>query len=372
MQESSERFQKVVMTGGHAGTTALAVIQEIVKRKKKWNIHWIGPQKAHEGKEALTIEAKVFPQYNVTFHPIIAGKLQKKWTRYTLISLLKVPFGFFHALFLLAFIRPQVVMSFGGYASVPVVFCAWLFRIPVILQEQITGLGFANRLALPFANVVALSREEGLLSAKGKGVVLGNPVNPLIASLKNKQKKHSPPTLFIFTGSRGSVQINNAIYEILPKLLKSFKIYHLTGDLDKNKFEKVRNSLTPEDKKRYEVFGFIDPSDVHIFYDKSDILIGRAGANTVSEIMVCGIPSILIPLTWTNYQEQVLNAKAAEKRNIATVLENESLTGQKLMDAILDINKNWMKMIKEAEKDLAILDRNSASRCVDLIEETIV
>lgn len=361
----------LVMTGGHAGTTAMAVVKEARKTGQDWNIHWIGPKRSVEGKRVLTIEARAMPELGVEFHSLTAGKLQRSWSRHTIPALFKVPFGFLHAFFILLKIRPDLIVSFGGYAAVPVVVAAYLLNIPVVLHEQITGLGFANRISLPFAKKVALSRKEGLERAGDKGVVIGNPISQEIAGLGRKNKMHTPPSIFVFAGSRGSQSINSAVHEILPRLLKSFKVYHHTGDLDYQKFKKIKSKLGAKDKKNYEIHKFIKPNQVSEYYDKSDVLIGRAGANTVSEAMASGIPSILIPLTWTNYREQILNAEAARKRGIAVIIDQDSLTGDKLYKTILEIQKNWKDMAKRHKRDLAHMDIDASSKLVKLISEVM-
>jgi len=362
---------KIVLTGGHAGTTALSIVHEITKRKLAWDLYWIGSRKAHEGSDAPTLESRTLPNYGVEFISIRAGKLQRRWSKHTIPSLIKVPLGFIDAYRVLKRLKPQIVVSFGGYSSFPVVVCAWLLKIPVLLQEQITGLGFANRLSLPFAKKVALAREEGLGPSKGKGIVLGNPISPEIARLIPKSKMNSVPTLFVFAGSRGSQSINEMIKVLLPKLLDHFRVIHHTGDLDFNPFSQLHKTLKPSHRKKYFPYKFIETSDVPLFYQKSDILIGRAGANTISEIMVVGIPSIVIPLTWTNYQEQILNAKAAQKRNFVRVLDQDTLTPDKLYKTIQEIESKWSTLVHSQVRDLAELDKSASSKIVDLIEEMI-
>src|SRR3990172_9724478 len=136
---------RIVLTGGHAATTALSVVEEIEVHHPDWEIHWIGVQRAFEGKKIPTLEANIFSsKLNVKVHHIIAGRLQKKFTRWTLYSLLKLPLGFFYSLKLLLKIKPAVVLSFGGFAAYPVVVVTWLMRVPVIIHDQSTVAGRAN------------------------------------------------------------------------------------------------------------------------------------------------------------------------------------------------------------------------------------
>src|SRR3990172_6714258 len=119
--EQTNGKTKIVLTGGHAGTTAISVVEELVKEsgRYRWEIHWIGASSAVEGKKVATLEKRVLPRMGVSFHSILTGRLQKKWTVHTLPSILKIPLGFFHAVFLLLKIRPKIILSFGGFAALP-------------------------------------------------------------------------------------------------------------------------------------------------------------------------------------------------------------------------------------------------------------
>lgn len=355
-----EKSHTVLFTGGHAGTTAIAVIAELLKESPNLSLHWVGSKRAIEGKNALTLEARVLPDLGVKFHTIIAGKLQRKWSRHTLLSILKIPVGFIHAFHLLNRIKPKLTVSFGGYSALPVVVASFILRIPVILQEQITGLGLANRLSLPFVTKVLLSRKEGLDIAGNKGLVLGNPVNSGFTKIRAKLKIGTPPTIFIFAGSRGSQTINNVVLELLPMLLKKYKLIHQTGELDYERVVEIKANLTNDLRNRYEVFAFIDPSKVPSIYDKSDILIGRSGANTVSEIMVSGIPSILIPFPYTNFKDQEVNAKAVKQRGLAYILDQNELSSETLLKALESVESNWNYMTTKYKKDLKMLDSSAS------------
>ena len=151
---------RIVLTGGHAGTTAFATVEEIVKRKKAWELFWIGPKSAVEGKNIPTAASLILPQYGVYHHPIIAGRITKKWTRWSLPSLFKIPIDFIQALILLIKIKPKVILSFGGYVAFPVVVTGWLLGIPVIIHAQTVVVGLANRFLAFFARKIAVARGE--------------------------------------------------------------------------------------------------------------------------------------------------------------------------------------------------------------------
>lgn len=364
-----QKLQKVrlLMTGGHAGGSAYAVVDEIIHRKLAWELHWVGPRYAVEGSKVLTLEAKTMGTRGVHFHGIVAGKLQKRFTRHTIPSLLKLPLGFLHAVTLVRQIKPTVVLSFGGYAAVPVVVAAWLIGLPVILHEQITGLGLANRLSTPFARKVLLARDEGLPFVNhSRKEVVGNPIRRSIFKVTPKSKIGTPPHIFVFTGSRASQTINDVLFEILPDLLTRYRVDHLTGNFDYEKFVDFKKRLPAKLAESYQPLSFIDPDEVYKYYAKSDIVLARAGANTIAELMLVKRPAVLIPFPFINFDEQMMNAEAAKRFGLARVLPQSELTPGRLVREIAKLTANWQQIVDKV-KDKQSPDVDAASRVVDAV-----
>lgn len=353
--------KKIVLTGGHAATTAIATIEELIRRDTGNNleIYWIGAERAVEGCDAKTLEAEVLPKMGVYFKPIPAGRIQRRFTLYTIPSILKIPFGFISAFILLLKIKPNVILSFGGFASYPVVFCGWLLGIPVILHEQTSRIGRANKFSLPFAKKIAISRESTKEFIKGNEWVLtGNPVMSQIMQVEPKTSLPEKPTLFIMGGSRGSQTINENIKPIIGQLVKSFSVIHQTGPLDFEEFKKL-------EKDGYQVFDRIDPMSLDNVYREADLMITRAGANTVSEILIIGRPTILIPIPWSYMNEQYENAKYLESIGLGQIIEQDKLTPEILLEKIIDLKNNWAKIEKKVDSP----DRNAAEKLVSLLED---
>lgn len=364
--------KRIVLTGGHAATTALAVIEEIHKEHKNWDIYWIGPKRAMEGKEIETSAARVLPNMGVHYYPIVAGRLQMKWTLYTIPSLVRVPIGFLQSLHLLIKIKPNVIISFGGYAAFPVVFIGWVLRIPVIIHAQTVVVGLSNRLSFPFAKKIAIARKESLsFIPSPKVIVTGNPVMSSVKSVGIKKEKGNPPTLYITGGSTGSQVINSTVDKILEKLLVDFYIIHQTGELDFDSFVKRKETLPQNLSMRYEVVDFIEPNDIWKIYKKADILISRAGANTISEILITGRPSILIPHPKVTFDEQNKNANLAQKSGLVVVLKQDNLTKGALLEAIYYVSKNWNRMVADYDKTYSKLDAAASMKLVSLIDNEI-
>ncbi len=362
---------EIVLTGGHAGTTALAVVKEIKRRHPSWKICWIGPKMAIEGKSIPTLESRVFPLEGVEFKPIFTGRIQRKFTFWTIPSLLKIPFGFAHALTLLIKIKPKVILSFGGYAAFPVVVTGALLGVPVIIHEQTMAVGRANKYSAPFAKKIALARAESLnFFPRGKCVVVGNPILPEIEKILPKSEISDPPQILVTGGSRGSTTINSLIGEILDSLLAKYKLIHHTGEIDFPKFEKKRSELADAAKEGYEVYSHIPVKDMPKILGKADILVARAGANTVSEAVAAKKPSILIPLPFSYLDEQTKNADFAQKFGLARVLAQEGVTGQKLLKEIDETVENWQAILSQVKTKVSP-DIGASGRLVSLIEEYI-
>jgi len=361
----------IVLTGGHAATTAISVVQEIARRKLGWKVYWIGAEAAVEGKRVSTLESEIFPSLGVDFHTIKAGRLQRKFSLWTIPSLIKIPLGFLQAFALLIRIRPKLVLSFGAYSAFPVVVSAYLLGIPVVVHEQTVAAGRANRASGFFAKKIALARKESEeFFPRQKSVVVGNPILTQIAGISPKKAMGNPPTLLITCGSRGSQIINEAVDEILERILPSYFVIHQTGPIDYQLFAKRKKLLAESLSKNYEIVSRINPMKMAQIYRRADIVIARAGANTVSEIAVVKRPSILIPIPWSYLNEQAKNAAAAERIGIAKVLEQDNLTPNSLLETLEEVKNNWKRMVNSVLNKKSA-DSDAAKKLVELVEETL-
>ncbi len=358
------RKNNILLTGGHAATTAIATIEAIRKNEKlkDFQIVWIGSKLAREGSKVQTLESKILPSMGVSTYSINAGKIQTKFTVYTIISLLKIPVGFIESFFLLNKIKPRIVLSFGGYASFPVVFWSWVFRIPIILHEQTVAAGRATLASTFFATKITLARAESLnLFPREKTEVVGNPIRESILRINPKEKIGNPPVILVMGGSRGSNFINELIHEIKNELLKKFNIIHITGEEEYKLFN---------EEKGYKVISSASPSEMSEWYKAADIIISRSGANSVSEIIYIKRPAILIPLPKTFMNEQFKNAKYAEELGIAKVLTEVESTPKRVVEEVNEIYKNWDLIVKSV-KDKKSSDINASAKLVEILTDYI-
>lgn len=362
---------KILLTGGHAGATVYATIQQIIKSEKNWKIFFIGGRSSLEGKKVKPLHLVSFKDTNVKYFSLFTGRLQRKLTIWTVPSFMKIPFGFIHAFSLVTKIDPDVVLSFGGYVAYPVVFVSWLMRKPIVIHEQTAVAGRANIYSSIFAKKIALARKQSIkYFKKDKCIVVGNPISFGVKSIKAKSKIGSPPTILISGGASGSVSINNLVDAILERLLDKYKVIHQTGELQEGKFLKRKEKLNDNLKKNYEVYGVVPSAVWSEVLKRSDIIISRSGANIVSEIVAVKRPAILIPLPFSYQDEQRKNALFASKYHIAKVLEQEGLTEGRLLSAIERARENWADIVRKAG-DKPSPDRDASYKLVNVVKNIL-
>lgn len=300
MHKPKKEVVKVLLTGGHAATTALAVVQEIKHQRLPWNLHWVGTKSAFSGLKSQTFEMKILPEYSVAVHQIVSGKIIKQPSLNSIGAFLKIPIGFIHAFGLIRKLKPTVTLSFGGSVALSVVVASWLMGIPVIVQEQVRGIGWANKLSAYFAKKVAISFEETKRFVDSKKVVFaGSPLTRQTLALSEKTKKHTPTRILVTGGSRGAQNVNTIVFDSLERLLPNFEVKHLTGELDYTKGQEVLKKLPSDISKNYQVYEVASPDAMSELYDWADILVGRSGANTVAETLYLHLPAVFIPIPWS-------------------------------------------------------------------------
>lgn len=351
-------MKKIVMTGGGTAghvTPNIALFDSL--QKDGYEIHYIG---SYEGIEKGLIEDKKIPYYGIS-----SGKFRRYRSWKNLTDPFRVLHGFFQARRLLGRIRPNVVFSKGGFVSVPVVMAAKTRHIPVIIHESDLTPGLANKLAMPSATKVCCNFPETLpYLPKEKAVLTGSPIRQeLLHGNKQAAKDFCGftddlPILMVMGGSIGSVYINNAIRGCIDILLTKYQIIHLCGKGN------IDESL--KDKKGYAQFEYISENLPDLFA-AADLVVARAGANSICELLALHKPNILIPLSRNASRgDQILNANSFAKQGFSAVLEEEEVTSEKLMATIDDVMAHRSKYI-DAMKNSGQM--NAIETIMGLIEE---
>ena len=336
-------MKRIVLTGGGTAghvTPNLALIPSLLS--EGWDVHYIGTA---DGIERRLVEA--IP--GVTYHSVSTGKLRRYFDWKNLTDPFKVAAGAGQSLMLLRRLRPNLVFAKGGFVSVPVVYGAAALRIPVLLHESDMTPGLANKLAIPFAKKLLCTFPEAAKLAGEKGLYAGTPLRPeLFQGSREKGLKlfgfrDDRPVLMVVGGSSGAQSINRALRQALPGLTTGFQVLHLcgAGNLEGN-LEGTINYCQRE---------YLNEEMPHA-YAAADVLISRAGSNTLSEILALRKPSLLIPYPKTASRgDQILNAQSFEARGLAKVLYQEDMTPDALRARVVEVYKNRGGLIDAMEKE---------------------
>jgi len=353
---------KVVFSGG--GTLGpvvplLALSQMIKEKYPEAEFVWIGTK--------LGPEKELIEKNNIEFISITSGKFRRYFSLLNLIDVVKIKLAFFESLFLLKKIKPDVLITSGGFVSVPVHWAGWFLRIPSWVHQQDIRPGLANKLMAPLARVVTVTLGENLKRFNKKKVIwLGNFVRKEIKTEdKNKSLemfglKKELPVVFAMGGGTGSLKINQVIIEASNHLNDVCQILHLTGpNRDETMAQKAEKLLS-----NYHQYKFFT-SEMAGAYEASDIVISRGGFGSITELAHLSKTVIFIPKA--GHQED--NIKYLEKNNACLILDERITDGNKLSAVIKELlsdkNKREMmganlhKLVKiaKAEEVLEIFDR---------------
>ena len=318
--------KRIVLTGG--GTAGhviphLALLPYLQARQ--WQVTYIG--------SAHGIEKQLADAAGVPFRAIASGKLRRYFSFRNVSDMFKVCFGIWQALWLLLFIRPRLVFSKGGYVSVPVVIAAALLRIRIVTHESDLSPGLATRIIARFATEVWTAFDETQVKAR-KVQWVGIPIRDELRKgdvVRGRQMcgfKEGRRTLLIMGGSLGSQRINNVVATIAAELVSDYQVIHIIGAGN-------QPSLS---HSRYRVFPFVNKDFTHLL-SLADMVISRAGANSIFEFLVLCKPMLLIPLDAGSRGDQIENAACFARKGFAHVLAEKDLSGAKLLTAIADLEK---------------------------------
>lgn len=355
-------MKKIVLTGGGtAGHVTPNIALMPALKEAGYEITYIGSKK---GMEKGLIEATGTKYYGIS-----SGKLRRYFDWKNFSDPFRVMNGFFEAKRILRKIKPDVIFSKGGFVSVPVVLAAKVLHIPAVIHESDMTPGLANRIALRGATTVCCNFPETVEKIQGnRAIWTGTPIRQeLFSGDANRglsfcgfESANDKPVLLIIGGSQGSVFINNAVRGSLDELLKDFRIIHLCGkgNLD----ESLKN------REGYAQYEFIS-KELPDLFAAADIIISRAGANAIFELLALKKPNILIPLGLNASRgDQILNARSFEKQGFSKVLEEESVTAELLTDTVRKVYADRDQYILAME---ASPSGDSIAKIVNILNENI-
>lgn len=325
-------MKKIVLTGGGTAghvTPNIALIPAL--RQAGYEIAYVG---SYDG-----IEKKLIADFGIPYTGISTGKFRRYLDVKNLTDPFRVIKGFSEAKKYLKEYRPDVVFSKGGFVSVPVVRAAAALKIPCIIHESDMTPGLANKLCFPVAEKVCCNFPETMeMLPEGKAVLTGSPIRSelaqgnKIAGLDMCGFTANRPVIMVIGGSLGAANVNKAVREALPRLLEDFQVVHLCGK------DKIDNLLltTPG----YKQFEYIK-AELKDLFAMADLVISRAGANAICELLALKKPNILIPLPAASSRgDQLLNARSFESQGFSIVINEDDLTTELLVDKVHELFSN--------------------------------
>ncbi|MBE5838273.1 undecaprenyldiphospho-muramoylpentapeptide beta-N-acetylglucosaminyltransferase [Butyrivibrio sp.] len=353
-------MKKIVLTGGGSAghvTPNIALIPAL--KKAGYEIYYIG---SYNG-----IEKKLIEDYNIPYFGIATGKLRRYFDPKNFTDPFRVLKGFTEAVKLLKRIKPDVVFSKGGFVSVPVVRAAGALKIPYLVHESDMTPGLANKLSMSGAKKICCNFPETMrLLPADKAVLTGTPIREELG-LGDKEvgKKlcgfeDDKPVLMVIGGSLGAQSVNETVRYALPRLLPYFNVVHICG---KEKMDNLK--LTVPGYKQFEYV----KNELKDIFAMADIVVSRAGANSICELLALKKPNILIPLsTKSSRGDQMLNARSFEQQGFSLVIDNDDLDEDILVETIEDLYKNREKFIENMNKSNL---HSATNTIVKLIDEQI-
>lgn len=348
---------RIVLTGGGTAghvTPHLSLIPRL--REMGYDIHYIGTENG--------IERQMIAKFpDITYHAVKSGKLRRYFSLQNFTDPFRVIYGAFQSVGLMRSLKPDVCFSKGGFVSVPVVFGAWLCGVPAVCHESDLTPGLANRICAKFATRVAATFPECAEALGSKGVLTGTPLRPELfrgsraAGLALAGFDGQKPVLLMTGGSLGAQSVNKCLREALPELLTRFDVLHLCGrgNLDEG--------LSLKGYCQKEFLSEEMPDALAV----ADVVLSRAGSNTLSELLALHKPMLLVPYPLgASRGDQIENAKSYARQGLARVLMQEDMTPRTMTDALFKLLDERAAMLKALE-DYPVKDGTDA--VLKLIQE---
>ena len=351
-------MKKIVLTGGGTAGHVTPNIALLPKLKEAgYEIYYIG---SYDG-----IEKKLIEEFNIPYFGISSGKLRRYFDIKNFTDPFKVLKGYSEAAKLMKKIKPDVVFSKGGFVTVPVVIAAHRKKIPTISHESDMTPGLANKLCIPSATKICCNFPETISHLpEGKANLTGSPIRAeLLSGNKDEARKFcgfsdDKPVVLIIGGSLGAAAVNDAVRKILPQLLPKYNVIHLCG---KGKLDESLKGTAG-----YVQYEYIKKELADLFA-LADVVISRAGANAICELLALKKPNILIPLpAAASRGDQILNANSFKKQGFSEVIDEEKITDDLLLETINNVYNNRSKYVEAMEKSP---QQNGVEAVISLIKE---
>ncbi len=330
----------------------LAIFEELKTRQPDAEFLWLATRNGSE--------RELVASYGMRTQEIFSGKFRRYFSVKNIFDPLLVALGFVQSFFIILKFKPHVVLSAGGFVSVPVAWAAWLLRKPVMIHQQDVEPGLANKLMAPVATVITTAFASSALAFPSKKTtVVGNPVRASIthgsgdAGLKFLGFDSSLPVVLVMGGGTGAQSLNDLVVDSLEQLVAFCQVVHLTG----GKLNRIA------EHRHYRGFTFLTNQLADVFA-AADLVVTRAGMSALTEVAALGKAAIIIPMPGTH---QEVNANEFLKINAAAVVDQQTLTRSTLVAAIQELLGDSAERATFARNAQKVIDTTAAKRIVDMI-----
>jgi len=352
----------VALSGGHL-TPSLAVISLIRSEHPDWDIIYFGRSHNFSSSHEISEEKRIIDKLGIKFFEIKSGRFNRNNVLANILTLFNTLVGIIESIKIFSKIKPDIMIFFGSYVGFPAAITALITKIPVVIHEQSVIPGFANKIISRYADVVCISFEVSRKYFKSKEIILtGNLVRPeVIKAHKILKERSQIPVLYIMGGTTGAIRINKAIYKILNRLIKKYMIFHQTGRDNYQQARRIRLSLRGDKRKFYNPIPYADTNEHISYMNQSDVIISRAGANSIYEIGLFKKPSLLVPLSHSPNNEQYHNAEFLANKGAALILSDDRNLSEEIisnLDKVIVNKKTFEDNITNLQNDLPVQGTN--------------
>lgn len=350
MKKSLEN-KNIIFSGGGTGgsvTPLLAVANELMKQESKINYLFFGTKKGPE--REIVESADLIKDFE--FFSLPAGKWRRYFSLKNFFDIFLIIYAFFLSLFYLKKLKAKAIFSAGSFVSVPLVWAAYFYKIPVIIHQQDIRPGLANKLMSKVARVVGVTFEESASYYGKKAIVIGNPIrSEIIKEAKEKKYeffnkwkfKNNLPILLVIGGGTGALALNNLIKEAWPMIKGRWQVIHIAG-----RVMNFKNEINDSD---YRFFNFLPNKDLIVLMAISNLILSRAGLGVLTEISALSKASIIVPMP-NSHQED--NANVLKVKQAAWVVSQDNFKAEDLVDKLNYYQKNKDE-VEKIEKNISQL-----------------
>lgn len=348
---SKPNNNKIILSGGGTGGSVTPLLAIAESLPENINVIWIG---THNG-----IERRMTAGYDFKYIPIAAGKFRRYFSLQNIIDIINIKIGFLQSLSILYKHKPKLVITAGGFVSVPVAWAAKILGIPVIIHQQDIRPGLANKLMAPCASIITTAFEKSLKDYGKNAIWIGNPIRSAFFSTQASSNKRT--SILVLGGGTGSESINKLVKDSIEEIVGFADLVHITGK------HNVKSELK-KDINGYQSYDLLDTVHIVKAMTKADIVVTRAGLGTLSELSFLGKASVIIPIP-DSHQED--NANYFKEHDAAIVLDQKALTTEAFISVVEDLSSNEAKRNELASNIKKAMKQGANEAMVGIIKKLI-